>query len=289
VKRVVVQFIILVALFFVFDSAYAVVRVRGYTGKDGTYVQPHYRSNPDGNFYNNWSTKGNVNPYTGKPGTKTAPNVMSDVFAGGSYRSNGTYGQPQYESNAPLSQSWQTTQEWQTNAEQIDVFAWDEEWRAIARAKYWKERGYNFDPTSMKAYEMDRKVEEIERANRRAHQQTQQKRDVVDILAQHRKLRATARAAYWKSRGHEFDPELMTAYEMDQKVKDLQRAEYWKVKGYDFDASSMTADQMDQKVKDIKRAKYWKAKGYEFDADLMTADQMDQQVQAMRQPERAKE
>lgn len=45
------------------------VYVRGYYRTDGTYVQPHYRSSPDGNILNNWSTKGNVNPYTGKPGT----------------------------------------------------------------------------------------------------------------------------------------------------------------------------------------------------------------------------
>lgn len=49
------------------------VRVRGYTRKDGTYVAPHYRSAPDGSFYNNWSTKGNVNPYTGEPGTRVSP------------------------------------------------------------------------------------------------------------------------------------------------------------------------------------------------------------------------
>jgi hypothetical protein len=42
--------------------------VRGYTRRDGTYVQPHYRSAPDGNVYNNWSTRGNVNPYTGQSG-----------------------------------------------------------------------------------------------------------------------------------------------------------------------------------------------------------------------------
>jgi hypothetical protein len=46
----------------------AQVRVGGYRRRDGTYVQPHYRSRPDGNFNNNWSTYGNVNPYTGKPG-----------------------------------------------------------------------------------------------------------------------------------------------------------------------------------------------------------------------------
>ena len=46
------------------------VAVRGYVRSNGTYVAPHYRSAPDGNPYNNWSTIGNVNPYTGEPGTK---------------------------------------------------------------------------------------------------------------------------------------------------------------------------------------------------------------------------
>ena len=31
------------------------VYVRGYTRDNGTYVQPHYRSAPDGNPYNNYS------------------------------------------------------------------------------------------------------------------------------------------------------------------------------------------------------------------------------------------
>lgn len=42
------------------------VHVRGYTRKDGTYVQPHWRSAPDGNPYNNYSFPGNTNPYMGK-------------------------------------------------------------------------------------------------------------------------------------------------------------------------------------------------------------------------------
>lgn len=45
-------------------------RDRGYTKKNGTHVAPHMRSAPDGNKRNNWSTKGNVNPYTGKAGKK---------------------------------------------------------------------------------------------------------------------------------------------------------------------------------------------------------------------------
>src|SRR5262245_25768429 len=49
------------------------VSVRGYTKSNGTYVAPHMRSAPDGNFWNNWTTKGNVNPYTGVPGTRVTP------------------------------------------------------------------------------------------------------------------------------------------------------------------------------------------------------------------------
>lgn len=46
------------------------VYVKGYTKKDGTYVQPHFRTSPNSTKFDNWSTKGNVNPYTGKEGTK---------------------------------------------------------------------------------------------------------------------------------------------------------------------------------------------------------------------------
>ena len=47
----------------------ASVRVRGSSRSNGTYVQPHYRSSPDHSRFNNWSTKGNYNPHTGKKGT----------------------------------------------------------------------------------------------------------------------------------------------------------------------------------------------------------------------------
>jgi hypothetical protein len=46
------------------------VAVQGHVTKSGTYVPPHMRSAPDGTTANNWSTLGNVNPYTGKLGTK---------------------------------------------------------------------------------------------------------------------------------------------------------------------------------------------------------------------------
>ena len=46
--------------------AQAQVWVDPYTSKDGTQVQGPYRSNPDGNPYNNYSYPGNTNPYSGK-------------------------------------------------------------------------------------------------------------------------------------------------------------------------------------------------------------------------------
>lgn len=41
----------------------------GYVTRDGRYVAPSYRSAPDGSPWNNYSTRGNVNPYTGQQGT----------------------------------------------------------------------------------------------------------------------------------------------------------------------------------------------------------------------------
>lgn len=55
---------------FVADAS-AQQRVDGYTRRDGTYVQPHYRSTPDNSYNNNWSVQGNQNPYTGNYGTRS--------------------------------------------------------------------------------------------------------------------------------------------------------------------------------------------------------------------------
>ena len=52
-------------------NAAAADKVRGYVRKDGTYVAPYTRSTRDSTPYNNYSTKGNSNPYTGKKGYKT--------------------------------------------------------------------------------------------------------------------------------------------------------------------------------------------------------------------------
>ena len=44
--------------------------VQGHTNKNGTYVAPHRQTNPNNTKHDNWSSKGNVNPDTGKQGTK---------------------------------------------------------------------------------------------------------------------------------------------------------------------------------------------------------------------------
>lgn len=53
----------------------AQVNVRGYYRSNGTYVAPHYRTSPDGNPYNNYSTPIYTNPYVNpnypnQPGTR---------------------------------------------------------------------------------------------------------------------------------------------------------------------------------------------------------------------------
>lgn len=44
--------------------------VNGYTRSNGTYVEGHYRTTANYTRDDNWSTIGNVNPYTGSEGTK---------------------------------------------------------------------------------------------------------------------------------------------------------------------------------------------------------------------------
>lgn len=75
---------------------------------DGTYVQGHMKTDSDNSFWNNWSSSGNVNPYTGSTGTKqppysyrshSTPNYSTpktyssggSTYVGGYFKSNGSY------------------------------------------------------------------------------------------------------------------------------------------------------------------------------------------------------
>lgn len=99
----------LIAIFFVSTSLLLAkdVYVKGYTKSNGTYVAPHYRSSPDSTVRNNYSYKGNNNPYTGETGDnyyRSSPSsdyygTTPSVTKSPSYNSN-TYSQPRYSSDS---------------------------------------------------------------------------------------------------------------------------------------------------------------------------------------------
>ena len=62
-RRIILATVVFVLMGFTYARA---DYVEGYTRKDGTYVAPHQRSNPDGNPYNNYNFPGNRNPNTGR-------------------------------------------------------------------------------------------------------------------------------------------------------------------------------------------------------------------------------
>ncbi len=57
-------------------------RVRGYYRQNGTYVQPYNRSNGNNTVTDNYSFKGNVNPYTGAEGNNYYRSSPSSPYYG---------------------------------------------------------------------------------------------------------------------------------------------------------------------------------------------------------------
>jgi hypothetical protein len=53
--------------------------VRGYIHRDGTYVGPHQRTNPDRTPYNNYNFPGNYNPNSGRT-TPGNPDTYLDRY-----------------------------------------------------------------------------------------------------------------------------------------------------------------------------------------------------------------
>lgn len=66
--------LVVVAVTVLADGTFADERVKGYyrdsdgDGYKETYVNPYSRTEKDNNPYNNYSTQGNTNPYTGEKG-----------------------------------------------------------------------------------------------------------------------------------------------------------------------------------------------------------------------------
>jgi hypothetical protein len=46
------------------------IPVKGYFKRDGTYVEPYHRTPPNNTINDNYSTSPNINPWTGKQGTR---------------------------------------------------------------------------------------------------------------------------------------------------------------------------------------------------------------------------
>jgi len=89
-KIIMKKTIILIAALLAFASiAAADEYVNGYVRKDGTYVQPHYRSSPNSSKWDNYSSKGNTNPYTGEKGSQS--NEYSNPY-GSTYKPYKPYG-----------------------------------------------------------------------------------------------------------------------------------------------------------------------------------------------------
>jgi hypothetical protein len=55
-------------------------QVRGYTRSNGTYVNSYQRSSPNSTVQDNYSYKGNSNPYTGAVGTNRYTSSPSSQY-----------------------------------------------------------------------------------------------------------------------------------------------------------------------------------------------------------------
>lgn len=102
---------------FAFASVAEAASVSGYFRSDGTYVAPHYRSAPNSTTLDNYSTRGNVNPYTGTMGRAapsygyTAPTYRAPTYTPPTYTMP-SYTRPSYGSSygrQPSGSSYGTT------------------------------------------------------------------------------------------------------------------------------------------------------------------------------------
>lgn len=67
--------------------------VQPYTRSNGTYVEGHYRTNPNATKNDNYSTFPNINPHTGKMGTKPGDSYTPNTY---------TFPDPFRSSNMPI-------------------------------------------------------------------------------------------------------------------------------------------------------------------------------------------
>jgi hypothetical protein len=88
-KKTLLVFVLFIASL----SSFSQVPVKGYYRSNGTYVKPHQRTLPNSTINDNYSTVGNVNPYTGKAGTVPRESIYNSKISLPSY-SNIHYSMP---------------------------------------------------------------------------------------------------------------------------------------------------------------------------------------------------
>ena len=86
------KFILLTLALCLFATTAFAGWVNGYTRKNGTYVSGYNRSDSNGTVRDNYSYKGNKNPYTGKTGSNYyRDNPTSEYFGtSGKSKSSGS-------------------------------------------------------------------------------------------------------------------------------------------------------------------------------------------------------
>jgi hypothetical protein len=243
------------------------VSVHGYFRKNGTYVPPHHRSAPDRNFNNNWSTSGNINPYTGEEGKLSVP---ASPYVN-SLPINGFGGYLAYPSE-PIRHK---------NYEMPDILI-------PAITSPLPNQSQLPAPIPLPVPKLGNEIRSIPSTKFSSPSETVNQKANISIPNEEisptlsfyelQKIKDAERAKYWVAHGYHFNPEYMSSFTMDQKVKDIERAAYWKQRGYNFNSEYMSAFSMDQKVHDIERALFWKSRGYEFNPEYMSAFSMDEKV-----------
>ena len=108
-KKLIKTSLLLIVLLFAGQSAFAQVNssnhyVRGYTKSNGTYVQGQYKTKTNSTNNDNYTTKPNVNPYTGAAGTVspryTLPTLSTPTYSPPTYKAP-TYSAPVYRTTTP--------------------------------------------------------------------------------------------------------------------------------------------------------------------------------------------
>ena len=102
-KRLIFLFSFLAMASFVSAQTYSGTRYQSgyYKPSTGTYVQPHYKTNANSTNWDNFSTQGNYNPYTGSAGSR-ARDYSSDAYnygGGNTIYTGSRGGQYYYNSN----------------------------------------------------------------------------------------------------------------------------------------------------------------------------------------------